>query len=314
MNDFHLPGSEMRAESRCARQSEVQRSPRSTASIAVGSILSLAMLSASVRAAAAEATADTNDAPSATGEEKDEYVVADPLSDKWKFTLGGGVINEARYPGSRDYFTHGLPVVGVSYGRYFFGGAPGSGAPAGAGAYLVHTEHWAVGVDIGAGVRKPRRASDAPILHGWGDIPSTARGGMFASYTIDWLSIRGSITDAVSHHEGVLASLAIEAKYHATRSLTLSIGPEITWGNNQYTQTFFGIDAAQSQIAGVAPYQAKSGINTVGGSAGATYMLTDHWSLGAHVSYGRLQGDAANSPVTADKTQRVYGAFFMYRF
>jgi outer membrane protein len=228
--------------------------------------------------------------------------------------LGGGVINEARYPGSRDYFTRGLPLVSISYGRYFFGGAPGGGTPAGAGAFLVHTEHWAVGIDIGAGVRKPRRASDAPILRGWGDIPGTARGGMFASYTMDWLSVRGSITDAVSHREGVLASLVIEAKYQATQRLTLSVGPEITWANNQYTQTFFGISAAQSQIAGIAPYQAKSGINSVGGSAGATYVLTDHWSLGAHVSYGKLQGDAANSPVTTDKNQRLYGAFVMYRF
>jgi outer membrane protein len=131
---------------------------------------------------------------------------------------------------------------------------------------------------------------------------------------MDWLSIRGSVSDAVSHHEGVLASLAIEAKYHATRSLTLSIGPELTWGSNQYTQTFFGINAAQSQIAGIAPYQAKSGITTVGGSAGATYMLTDHWSLGARAFYGKLQGDAANSPVTTDKTQRVYTGFFAYHF
>jgi outer membrane scaffolding protein for murein synthesis (MipA/OmpV family) len=74
----------------------------------------------------------------------------------------------------------------------------------------------------------------------------------------------------------------------------------------------FGISAAQSEIAGIAPYRAKSRVNTVGGSAGATYMLTDHWSLRAHVNYGKLQGDAANSPVTTDKTQRMYGAFVMY--
>jgi outer membrane protein len=137
---------------------------------------------------------------------------------------------------------------------------------------------------------------------------------MFASYTRDWFSVRGSISDAVAHHEGVLASLAVEAKYHVTQRLTLSIGPEITWANNQYAQTFFGLNTAQSQIAGIAPYTAKSGINSVGGSAGAMYMLTDHWSLAAHVSYGKLQGDAADSPVTTDKTQRMYGAFVMYRF
>jgi outer membrane protein len=128
-------------------------------------------------------------------------------------------------------------------------------------------------------------------------------------------SRRGSISDDVGgHHEGVLASLAVEAKYHVTQRLTLSIGPEVTWVNNQYAMTFFGLDAAQSTIAGIAPYRAGSGINSVGVSAGASYMLTDHWSLAAHASYGRLQGDAANSPVTTDKTQRVYGGFVMYRF
>jgi hypothetical protein len=41
MNDFPLPRNEMRAESRCTRQSEAQRRRRSTASITVGLILPL---------------------------------------------------------------------------------------------------------------------------------------------------------------------------------------------------------------------------------------------------------------------------------
>lgn len=77
---------------------------------------------------------------------------------------------------------------------------------------------------------------------------------MFASYTRDWLSVRGSISDDLGgHHEGVLASFAVEAKYHATQRLTLSIGPEVTWVNTQYANTFFGINASQSAIAGIAP-------------------------------------------------------------
>jgi outer membrane protein len=313
MNDFRLPRYEKRAESRRALEPEPQHRRRSALSMAFGLILKLAIVGASVRPAAADTNVDAGDVPSAAAEEKNESGLPDPFSDKWKFIVGGGVVNGARYPGSRYDFTRGLPLVSVTYGRFFIGAVPG-GAPAGAGAYLLHTEHWAIGVDIGGDSRKPRRATDDPILRGWGDIPGTARAGMFASYTRDWLSVRGSISDAVAHHEGVLASLAVEAKYHATQRLTLSIGPEITWVNNQYSQTFFGISAAQSEIAGIAPYLAKSGVNTVGGSAGATYMLTDHWSLGAHVGYGKLQGDAANSPVTTDKTQRMYGAFVMYRF
>jgi outer membrane protein len=279
----------------------------------LGLFLPLALLTNSIQSATAEDSAAADDAQSAAADTNDGSSVRDPFVDEWKFQVGAGVINGARYPGSRYDFTRGLPLISISYDRYFFGGAPGGGAPAGIGAYLLHTEHWAVGLNVGGDTRKPRRASDDPVLHGWGDIPGTARGGMFASYNIDWLSVRGSVSVG-GHDEGVLASFGVEAKYHATRRLTLTIGPEVTWVNNQYAMTFFGIDAAQSEIAGIAPYRARSGINSLGGSAGASYLLTEHFSLAAHVNYARLQGDAANSPVTTDKTQRVYGAFVMYRF
>jgi outer membrane protein len=315
MNDLQLLRNKKHDEPRCAVQSESQHPRRSAMGIAFRRILPLAILSASVRLAAAEATSDANDVPSAAAEKRDESGVPGPFSDQWKFLLGGGAINGPRYPGSRYDFTRGLPLVSISYGRFFIGAVPGGGAPAGAGAYLLHTEHWAIGLDIGGDARKPRRATDDPILRGWGDIKGTARGGAFASYTRDWLSVRGSISDDIGgHHEGISASLAVEAKYHATPRLTLSIGPEATWVNDQYAQTFFGISAAQSEIGGVAPFRARSGIDSVGGSAGATYLLTDHRSLGAHESYGKLRGDAADSPVTTDKTQRMYGAFAMYRF
>ena len=240
------------------------------------------------------------------------HAVAD---DKWNVVVGGGIVNLPRYPGSRDDYTRGLPAVSVSYGRDFIGGAPGGGGggPAGLGAYLVRTEHWAVGLTVGGDFRQPRRESDAPILHGWGDIPGTVRGGMFATYSIEWLSVRGSVTEG-GHSEGVIASLGVEAKFHPVPQLTLSFGPEVTWTDEQYAQRFFGIDTAQSEIAGIPPYRARAGINTVGGQVGARYALTRNWSVAANVRYGRLQGDAADSPVTTDKTQRVISAFVLYKF
>lgn len=272
---------------------------RSMARIALGAALPLVMLTAAWQSAATEAG--------------DESTASDPLSDKWNVQVGAGAVNGPRYPGSRYDFTRGLPFVSISYDRYFVGAVPGGGAPAGIGAYILHTEHWSLGLDVGGDTRKPRRASDDPVLHGWGDIAGTARGGLFASYDMDWFSAHGSVSVG-GHHEGTLASLGATAKYRPMPRLTLSIGPEVTWVNTQYAMTFFGVDAAQSEIAGIGPYQARSGINWVGGSVGASYMLTQHWSLTTHVSYGRLQGDAADSPVTTDKTQRVYSGFVIYRF
>jgi len=279
----------------------------------VGALLPLTLLATTLQPAAAQD--NTSGDGTQTVAIPEDQPRRESFSDTWSFLVGGGVINQPRYPGSRIDFTRAVPAVSASYDRYFFGGAPGGGggAPAGLGAYLVRTEHWAVGLDVGGDFRKPRRASDDPILHGWGDIPGTVRGGMFASYSIEWLSIRGSVSDA-GHHEGVIASLGAEAKLNPTPRLTVSFGPEVTWTNEQYAMTFFGIDAAQSEIAGIPPYRARAGVNMVGGEAGARYALTRNWSLAARVSYGRLQGDAANSPVTTDKTQRVIGAFLLYRF
>src|SRR5258708_19161237 len=130
MNDFRLPENDKHAEPRCAPHSRSRHGRRSAKGIDFKWILPVAMLSAGVRLAAAEATADTNDVPSAAAEEKDESGLPDPFSAKWKFLLGGGVINGPRYPGSRYDFTRGLPLVSISYGRFFIGAVPGPGAPA----------------------------------------------------------------------------------------------------------------------------------------------------------------------------------------
>src|SRR5258708_31545500 len=117
MNDFRLPRCEKRAESARALEPVPQHRRRSAMSMAFGLILKLAMVGASVRPAAAETNVDAGDVPSAAAEEKDESGVPDPFSDKWKFIVGGGGVNGARYPGSRYDFKRGLPLLGVSYGR-----------------------------------------------------------------------------------------------------------------------------------------------------------------------------------------------------
>ncbi len=240
---------------------------------------------------------------------------ADETSDSWQITAGAGAVNAPRYPGSRDQWTRGIPVIRVEYGRFFLGSVPNAGGGAGLGAYLFRDEHWQFGVGVGGDTRKPRRASDAPILHGWGDIQSTVRATAFGSYTLDWFAIRGSVSpDIGGKHEGVLAALEMQGRYRPMERLTLSAGPEAIFGDSRYRQTFFGITAAQSLIAGVPEHTVKSGLNEVRFGVGADYQLSEHLSLGAHVAYGRLQGGAADSPVTTDKTQHLIAVFAAYRF
>jgi MipA family protein len=237
------------------------------------------------------------------------------LADTWQFSAGLGAINAPRYPGSKEDYTRVVPVLGAQYGRFFLGGLPGSGSPGGLGVNLLHDEHWQVGLGASVDFRMPRRASDDPSLRAWGDIAKTEHAAAFASYTVDWFVARGSInTDIGGKHEGTLLALGGEGRIHPTEALTFSAGPDVVFADKKYSETFFGVSAAQSAISGIPVYEAKAGLDTLRFSVGADYRLAPRWSVGAHVSYGRLEGDAGDSPITLDKTQRLLSVFTMFRF
>jgi outer membrane protein len=238
-----------------------------------------------------------------------------PVRDPWSIAVGIGAVNMPRYPGSHADVNRVVPIVSASYGRYFIGALPDAGIPAGLGVNLIRNPHWLFGVGVGDVFRKPRLESDDPVLRGWGNIRATPRGALFGNYSLDWLSVRANVsTDIGGHHEGTVGSLAVMGKLHPIENLTLSAGPEATWGDAQYTKTFFGVDAAQGAIAGIPEYQTKAGINTVGLAVGADYRFTERWSASAHVSYGKLEGSAIHSPVTTSTDQRVFALFTFYHF
>ena len=244
-----------------------------------------------------------------------ENANADPEDDSWRFALGGGVVSTPKFPGSKDFKTEVVPVIGVTYGRFFVGGVPGSGTPAGVGVNLYQDSHWRLGAAISADVFSPRKESDDSHLHGLGDINRTARAGVFASYTYDWLSVRANVgSDILNKKQGTVVGLEVEASYHPTDRLTLSAGPGITWADSRYMQTFFGVDAEQSARSGLPAFDAKSGISNVRFSVGANYQFDPHWSVGARFSAARLRGDAAGSPIAEKASQNTTGVFVVYRF
>lgn len=242
-------------------------------------------------------------------------VMAQAESDVWGFTLGVGAASQPKYPGSGDNKTSVLPIAGASYGRYFIGAAPGTGLPLGAGAYLIQNNHWRLGVGLGTYLNKPREESDSPRLRGLGDIGTTTLGSVFGSYNDKWYLVRGNlVTDIGGKNQGTRFSMDLEGKYSLTDKLVLSAGPGFTWADGKYSQTFFGINAAQSAASGRALYNAGSGINSIRFTVGADYSLSPAWGLGARITAATLRGDAASSPITEDKSQNSVGIFTTYRF
>jgi outer membrane protein len=258
-------------------------------------------------AEAASGQTDENADESRSGRQKDG----------WDITLGAGAASMPKYPGSDEQKLRMLPMIAVRYGRFFIGGDSGAGGGAGGGIGVnVYEDHnLRVGAMVSVGAFKARKEADDPRLHGLGDIDGTTRLGAFASYKLGWLSADASVSsDVGDNKQGTVAKLGLSANWSPSPRLRISAGPNMTWANGEYMQTFFGIDALQSQRSGRAPYRAGGGVSGVGFGASAHYGFDAHWGLGAFVSTSQLQGDAKDSPITQDKTQSSFGLFATYRF
>lgn len=236
----------------------------------------------------------------------------------WQFTVGGGVVSRPAYPGSGKTEVDFVPLLSASQGRFMAGALPGSGIPVGVGAFLIAEPQLRLGVGIGGGFSKPRVAGDYPRLRGLGDIDNTLRGSIFGSYNTPGpagLTLRGSVqTDLGGKKQGTLATLDLEGRAALTDQFSISAGPGVTWADSTYSQTFFGINAAQSAASNRPMYRANSGINSVRFTVGANYQLTANWGVRAFVTAARLQGDAADSPITEKRSQNSAGVFVSYRF
>jgi outer membrane protein len=244
-----------------------------------------------------------------------------PADRPLQMSLGGGVASLPQYPGSDRRKTRLLPLFSLTYGRFFVGADPESGAGGGAAAAggigfnAYQAGGWRLGATLGADLISPRKEADDERLRGLGDIGRTVRAGVFANYAQEWFILRSSVnTDVAGKGRGTVVRLDALGRYRPSERLTFTAGPGLTWASAQHEQTFFGIDADQSARSGRPQYTAGSGIESLRFGVGARYVIDRQWSVAASFSAVRLQGDAAASPITQSRSQNVFGVFAGYRF
>lgn len=255
--------------------------------------------------------AQTGTAPSAVASATDDLT-----GDAWRFSLGAGVFAAPKYPGASAYRFTPAPLIGIGYGRFFFGTVPDANVPFGLGAYLYQDDRFRVGVALSYDFVQPRKESDEDArVRGLADIDRTAHATLFARYNLEWLSATAAVSqDIGGKHQGTTASFDLLGAYHPVSQLTLNAGPGVTWASGQYNQTFFGVSEADSARSGLPQYTLGSGIAAVRFTAGANYRFNKHWNLSARVVATRLPGSVGSSPVVEKKNQITYGAFANYLF
>ena len=211
-------------------------------------------------------------------------------------TLGLAVVAGHAYMGSDERRTRAYPAIDYRWANGWFAGTTN-----GVGYNFSRQAGVQYGVRLTADFG--RDESRSAVLRGLGDVDARPEIGAFynlqpTAHTFLTSSLRYG---AGQGRDGLLLDLGAGLNAQVAPAWRLGAGVAATWANAAYTQSYFGVDAAQAARSGRGVYTAGAGVRDVRVSVSATYAITPRASATAALSYSRLQGDAARSPIVRDR-------------
>lgn len=182
------------------------------------------------------------------------------------------------------------------------------------GSPLIHSGKFAFGPAVGF-VRK-RTAADVGA-----DLPKVGlsiEAGGFAQVSLTpAVRFRLEGRKGLSGHKGWVGEASADYIARDGDDWLFSIGPRVTFGDDRYHRAYFGVTPAAATASGLALYDPKGGIQSVGVTAGYLRQLGKRWGIGVYGRYDRLVGDAADSPVvrhSGSRSQPSAGIALSYTF
>lgn len=242
-----------------------------------------------------------------------------PGSDDWYVTVSGTVNAAPSYPGSNGYSVFGYPSIRLRrVGEREVFSAPDDGFNF---AFFDDTllRAGVVGRLVG-----DRSVSDNAALRGLAYVPYSFEIGGFAEFSpVSWGRLRAEVRQAVTGHQGLAVTLGGDV-WQSWNRFTLSVGPRLYLGNDQYAKTYFSVTPTQAAVNNflgghLTPYAANGGLTGAGGTVALRYDIDDTWRATGYGNYQRLVNSVGNSPIAnsagdGSRNQWAYGLQLSYRF
>ena len=149
-------------------------------------------------------------------------------------------------------------------------------------------------------------------------IDGAFEAGAFGGFNINNFILRlEMLTDVSDEHDGFLAQVNAGYRWKAMPELTLTPGVFLTYADDDYMDTYFGVNPGNRGSSGLPNYSADSGLKDVGINLVAHYTPWDNWGIMGLFSYKTLLNDAKDSPIVDDEgndKQFMFGLMATYRW
>lgn len=148
-----------------------------------------------------------------------------------------------------------------------------------------------------------RDSSDFPDLRGMSDVGIAGEAGVKVSYRMGDMTSYGAIRKGFGGHHGVVGELGAKYRMEYSDKLTLWTGAELGMGSDDFTDTYFGVTGGESTSSGYRAYDPEGGAYIARLSVEARYEFMPETALMGRLTYGRLLGDASDSPLVQERNQ-----------
>lgn len=224
---------------------------------------------------------------------------------------GALAVVKPKFEGSKDYDVTGAPIVGPAGGN-------GDGPVQFKGIddlrfRLIDRGGLEAGPLIG--YRFDRNEDDSERLSGLGDVDGGVVVGGYAAYRMGLLKPYLSYHHQVTGDDtGGIARLGVEARLPVAARVAVTATGGVTWADDDYMRSYFGVSAAQNVASGLAAFDAGAGVKDVFIGLATDVPLGERWSLKLSGRYAHLLGDAAASPIVETESQWQGAVGLSYRF
>ncbi|HEX4985319.1 MAG TPA: MipA/OmpV family protein [Burkholderiales bacterium] len=229
--------------------------------------------------------------------------------------LGAGARLRPAYDGADGSRVDAIPYVRL-YGEHFFARTTQNMLEGG-----WRTRPFG-GIVLGAqaAYEEGRFTGDSAFLeaHRFEDIDPSASVGLHAEG--DWQLGPVPVNALLRYRHDVNPDNGTQLDLRSTvgvldwRGIRAGLFGQVTWGDGKSTMRYYGIAPAQSAASGLPAYQTGSGIRYVQAGMLGDFYIARHWIGLWGLTWQRLQDDAAESPLTRDRSNWYANAGVAYRF
>lgn len=235
------------------------------------------------------------------------------VSGNWYLKVGGALLHAPRFEGASNRSVMFQPLV--SLGKH---GPAARFTSRNDGISLALVDSGSFRTGAAGKFIWGRDSGTHSAVNGLSPVRFGGELGAFADfYPTDFARVRAEVRHGIRSHSGVVVDLSADAFFDVTDAIRISAGPRATWASAKYFDAYYGVDANESAVTGLAPYSPGSGFKSIGLGGAVTWKATDQLDTSIFAEYSRLVGPAANSSLVRERGSRnqlTIGASAIYRF